>query len=230
MADVRVELTRCGVSDVEDGQRAETNAAGLSGLFGGNSGCDFDNFSVAGKVAGPANLILNGSFESWVKNGTSQLYETMLPGSNTLPHWRVTDNGVDVVYSPAPGYSNLWQASDGTFSLDLNAEKWGGVEQDFEVLAGHNYEVAFDLAGNWMGYPSEWVHTMTVTMGELTPIAYGFDSTGRTAGDPGWVRRSFTFTATQDGMTTLRFQGDPTHIAAGPALDNVRVIDIGPSR
>jgi choice-of-anchor C domain-containing protein len=119
---------------------------------------------------------------------------------------------------------NLWQASDGTGSVDLNGFSAGFVRQTFVTIPGVQYTVRFDLAGN-PGSP-QGVKKVEVSAGSNS-ATYAFNTVGRSGTDMGWTPQTFVFTATAV-TSTLTFQstylGGPfPDNAQGPALDNVRI-------
>lgn len=136
-----------------------------------------------------------------------------------------TFNSVDV--------GPYWQTTDGVNSVDLNGFFAGWISQDIATVAGVQYTVTFDLAGN-PGSP-QGVKEVEVSAAGTTAV-YPFDTTGKSVSDMGWVSRTFTFTAAGP-ITTLMFKslyigGGLTwqDDAQGPALDNVRVtFDSGPA-
>ena len=120
-----------------------------------------------------------------------------------------------------------WQASEGTYSLDLNGFHPGYIEQTFTTIAGLEYAVSFDLSGN-PGVPFD-LKTLDVTVdGFSDSYSYNTALKGNTVNDMKWDSYSFSFIA-DDISATLKFQsttagGYPFPIDAhGPALDNVAV-------
>lgn len=120
-----------------------------------------------------------------------------------------------------------WQASEGTYSIDLNAFDPGSIEQTFDTTAGLEYFVSFDLSGN-PGDP-RGVKTMDVSVDSYAgTFSYDTSATGNTVGNMLYDTHSFSFIA-DDGSATLKFLsttggtlGFPAD-AQGPALDNVTV-------
>lgn len=149
-----------------------------------------------------ANLLSNGSFES----GTTG--------------WITGAGGVDVVSG--------WQASDGSYSIDLNAFEPGTIEQTFATVAGLEYFVSFDLSAN-PGFSYVDEKTLTVTVDSyLGNYSYNTATMGNTLSSMNWVTYSFNFIA-DDDYATLKFisttagsYGHPTD-ATGPALDSISV-------
>ncbi|MBT5945357.1 MAG: choice-of-anchor C family protein, partial [Rhodospirillaceae bacterium] len=199
--------------DTVSGEITYDPAAGFNGedtfdytISDGNGG--FDTATVTLNVAAvndapeisyvetPANLF-DGSFE---------------PG---LGNWTVTGNGVDRVGT------STWDASDGTYSLDLNAFQPGGIQQTIATDVGVTYTVLFDMAGN---PGQQTVKDMSVSAGGTTQN-FSFDNAadgGTSETDMNWTEQSFTFVATSTS-TVLSFDSLVPSGAWGPTLDNVRL-------
>jgi choice-of-anchor C domain-containing protein len=159
----------------------------------------------------------NGSFEV----GTSDPgagFVTLAAGNTSITGWTVTGNGVDYI-------GGLWQAAEGSRSVDMSAGNAGGIQQSFDTVAGHTYRVRFDLAGNPQGAPTAKTLQVQATGG--TPVSYTFDTTGHSTGSMGWATQTYTFTATGLATTLSFVSQDAT--AFGPALDNVVVSDVTPT-
>ena len=162
----------------------------------------------------PVNLVSNGSFES----GSAGFHTG---GSTGITDWTVTGHSVD--------YGALWEAVDGSRSIDLNGSAPGGVEQTIETVAGATYQVTFGLAGNRHDAPDEKL--MHVEVDGVNAGGFSFTTTGGGGSSMSWSTQTFTFTA-DDDSTTLGFISDeagflPGDIRDGAALDNVVVTRIG---
>jgi len=161
-----------------------------------------------------AAIIQNGSFEA---NGggicDSPMFTTLPAGNNCITGWTIGGAGIDYIH-------NLWQAADGTHSLDLSALNPGSVQQTFATIAGQGYVISFALAGNTEGAPT--VKTVAVDVGGPQTL-YSFNTTGHSDASMGWITNTFAFTA-GGASTTLRFSST-TQGAFGPALDNVTIAD-----
>lgn len=166
---------------------------------------------VAGAYAAP---VVNGSFETGINPG---VFTQLLAGNSTgIASWTVVSGSVDYIGS-------YWVSSDGNRSLDMTGSNGqpGAVSQTFVTVAGHNYVVTFDLAGNpFCGNP---VKNLRVDAGG-EPVNYTFDTTGKTLANMGWITETFEFTAT-GSSTTLTFASLDSGFC-GPALDNVVVSDV----
>ena len=161
-----------------------------------------------------AAIIVNGSFEA---NGggicDSPMFTTLPAGNNCITGWSIGGAGIDYIH-------NLWQAADGTHSLDLNALNPGSVQQTFATIAGQGYVISFALAGNTEGAPT--VKTVAVDVGGPATL-YSFNTTGHSDASMGWVTDTFAFTAS-GASTTLTFSST-IQGSFGPALDNVTIAD-----
>ena len=150
----------------------------------------------------PVDIIANGSFEE----GTSSFDIT---SSSIGAAW------VDLV-------DTLWVASDGVWSIDLNKLAAGTIRQTFPTVAGRQYEVTFDMAGNPIGLPN--VKKIAVSAaGKI--VWFHFNSKDTSLANMGWIAKSFKFIA--DGPnTTLKFKSRSAG-ANGAAIDNVKVLARG---
>jgi len=174
-----------------------------------------------------ANLLTNGSFELGVDPPVTPPYDRVVPGDNTtITGWSVGGvGGVDWVQS---GY---WQASNGDYSLDLNALGAGSISQSFATTAGNTYSVTYDLSLNPdtnLGFPPNRSALVTATNTDDNSVigslahTFAFNSVGSTLANMNWTPYGFTFTAT-GSETTLTFASTNDE-AGGVALDNVSVL------
>ena len=162
-----------------------------------------------------ANLLTNGSFELASINPGSG-FISVFPGQTSITGWEVVSE--DVHYM-----GTFWDASDGIRSIDLDGitGSAGGVSQTFTTMAGTQYRVTFDMAGNYANLPT--IKPMRVSAGGQSQ-EFTFDVTGRSATNMGWTPMSWLFVA-DDTSATLEFLGLTTTVQGwGPALDNVSVV------
>jgi choice-of-anchor C domain-containing protein len=165
-----------------------------------------------------ASLIENGSFERIDMETWAGGFWTPNGGSAAIPGWTVTGVSVDYVVAP------YWQASDGIASLDLNGTTvvngayQGGVSQTFATVAGQQYVVKFDLAGN----PDARVQNLVVTAPGETQ-SYSFNTAGKTLAAMGYTTEQFSFTATGATSTLTFASADGSGDYQGPVIDNVVV-------
>jgi choice-of-anchor C domain-containing protein len=158
-----------------------------------------------------ANLIQNGSFENGANPGSFLQLDAV---STVITGWTVSQGSIDYI-------GTLWQASNGSRSLDLQGLTSGTIQQTFNTTIGATYRVTFDLAGNPIGSPA--IKQMRVRTGGSS-ADFSFDATGKSATNMGWVSKSWDFTANST-TTTLEFIGLGGG-RNGPALDNVSVIAV----
>lgn len=176
----------------------------------------------------PASLIRNGSFEEGPPTGT---FRNLPGGSNALPGWVVTGEGIDLV---GAGY---WISADGTCAIDLDGSARGpttppyvrgGIAQTFATTPGGRYRLTFQLAGNPNRPPA--LKPLRVAAADQS-VEFIFDATGRTGRDMGWEEKTWTFTA-QGDSTTLEFTSltESPQTGYGAAIDLVVVValDEGP--
>jgi choice-of-anchor C domain-containing protein len=171
-------------------------------------------------IPAEANLLVNGSFETGPVPGS---FTNLASGSTAITGWTVSFGNIDYIGS-------LWVASDGTRSLDLEGSAGtcsinppncpGGISQTFSTVAGQQYLVTFDLAGNLSNLPV--IKTVSVSAAGQSQN-FTFNTTGHNTASMGWVTDTWTFTAT-GSTATLEFDtADNPATGWGPALDNVSV-------
>ncbi len=168
-----------------------------------------------------ANLLLNGSFESGVK-------DTATPGvcSDSITSWVVSNVGTPcggIDWIPGSG----WTAQDGNYSIDLNSFDTGAISQSFATVAGGVYQVSFYMAGN----PGQQnVKSMDVLIDNVDLISgspdFQFNNAGTSESNMGWTFNTFNFTAS-NATSNLQFKSLMSG-AWGPALDNVSVVQAVP--
>jgi choice-of-anchor C domain-containing protein len=163
-----------------------------------------------------ADMILNGSFESGPNPGS---FMNLAGGSTAIDSWFVTGDGIDYT-------GTLWQASEGSRSLDLDGSGTapfpnGGIAQTFATTVGMRYVVQFDMAGNPNSGPA--IKPMRVSAaGDESD--FFFDITGKSVNNMGWERKTWEFVATST-FSTIEFRSLTVspNTGWGPALDNVSV-------
>ncbi|MBC7773220.1 MAG: choice-of-anchor C family protein [Pyrinomonadaceae bacterium] len=172
---------------------------GSGGAFG--SGLLHTEFLQA---AGP---LTNGSFEQGSLGS--------LPvGSTAIPRWVVTRGGIDC--------TNVWQAADGSRSVDLQGlNSSGGVQQTVTTTPGVQYRLTFALAGNPDNGPV--IKHMTARAGAVSEN-YEFNTTGKTRQNMGWVDHSVLFVAAS-GTTELEFYSTDAPGSWGAVIDNIRLVE-----
>ncbi len=169
-----------------------------------------------------ANLLTNGSFEDATINPGAG-FIAVFPGQTSITGW-------DVISEDVHYMGTFWEASDGNRSLDLDGiiGSSGGVSQTFTTVAGTQYNVTFDMAGNYGNLPV--IKPMRVSA-DGQSRDFTFDVTGRSALDMGWTPMSWLFTA-DDTSATLQFLSLTETLGLtegwGAALDNVSVLAVNP--
>lgn len=170
-----------------------------------------------GAVSAHAATIVNGSFEA--PTASSGSFNTYAAGSGLLTGWTISNANIDHIGS------GFWQASDGVQSVDLNGSQGASTISQLVtgLVSGNSYTIYFDMAGNPQGDPL--VKTMDVSIGMAASGSYSFDKTGKSTGNMGWETKSLSFIA---GGTSglLSFTSTTPICCYGPALDNVRIVDV----
>jgi choice-of-anchor C domain-containing protein len=168
--------------------------------------------AIIGTTASALAPLTNGSFETGTDPGS---YATLSAGdSTTINGWTVSTGSVDYI-------GNYWQAADGARSIDLSGNTAGAIQTTIPTVAGHDYTVTFDLAGNPDGGPAVKTLKVTTNAGASSAKTYTFDTTGKSISAMGWTGKTYTFTAPSSNTTVTFASQDNT--AYGPALDNVAV-------
>ena len=153
------------------------------------------------------NLVTNGSFEQGPSPGS---YLPLDPGSTAVQGWKVIQGQVDYI-------EGSWKGSQGPRSMDLDGTPgYGGIQQTLNTVAGHQYRLTFDLAGNPSAAPA--TKTLSVSVG-------GQRATFTHGSDLNWQQQSLEFAATQNQSVLTFTSLDREGGYAGPAIDNVRVVD-----
>jgi choice-of-anchor C domain-containing protein len=188
--------------------------------------------TVAGSMLAPprasaANLLVNGSFETYAKSTSAWTIpnnvDWNLPAGDTqITGWTVTRGPIDF-YSDNVIPNGGWKAADGKYSLDLGGTPGiGGVSQAFATQVGASYLLTFSLSGNPDAGPS--LKTLTATVGSTSAnFSYDISAQGNSDGNMKWIQVSMPFVATGT-TTTLEIYNTMALTNAGPALDNVSVI------
>ncbi len=159
----------------------------------------------------------NGSFEE----GPANINNFITLGAiddTSLPGWTVSEGSIDLI-------GTYWVAADGDRSIDLNGGGPGAISQEFDTEPGTVYQVLFDMAGNPAGSGPDL--KVLVVSADSETAEYEFDSASATLDEMGWTEMRFVFQASGD-LTTLEFASTSPDDPYGPALDNVRVIPLGP--
>lgn len=177
---------------------------------------------LASITSARANLIANGSFEAAAINPGGG-FIAVFPGESFITGW-------DVIAEDVHYMGTFWQASDGIRSLDLDGliGSSGGVSQTFSTVAGAQYDVTFDMAGNYANAPT--IKPMRVSA-DGQGQDFFFDITGKSALNMGWTPMSWSFIA-DDTSATLQFlsltETNGLTEGWGAALDNVSVLAANP--
>jgi len=173
-----------------------------------------------------------GSFE--LPNQPMTNYITLRAGSSDLTGWTVGSGSIDVVKN------NIWNASHGTYSLDMNGTlpsgtpDPGSISTTFATIVGATYQLQFDISG-FLGFTSSTnpkqmeVSIKSVNLldevAEISKTDHLFVATNTSNSLPlslGWETRSVSFTATET-RTSLTFTSKTTTNQSAMLLDNVRV-------
>jgi hypothetical protein len=197
-------------------------------------------------VASPvdANLLVNGSFESWSGGYTpsNQPDRIFNDGSLSVPGWNFAIGLSSDVYrdlAASGAQSASYDAADGDYlagsgSFDPLHE---GISQTFVVAPGTGYVVTFEMAPGGLAYSGSWIENAAVGSSWRVQVTGAvaaavdqsfntsladFDASG-TTNPLRWSAQSLSFTSdAAGGNVTLLFTayGDMTHVF----LDDVVVV------
>ena len=165
---------------------------------------------LAAAAAAPAlgQSVINRSFEVGPNPGIGWTRVHM--GSTVLNGWTVDRGNVDHVGSQ-------WAANDGTYSIDLNGNRHGRINQVIDTIPGMEYVVSFALSGNWGGVANK---TLRVTAAQDTALYTVFTKNNNGA-NMNWTDQTFRFTAI--GSTTKVLFASQNRGSWGVALDNINI-------
>ena len=121
-----------------------------------------------------ANLLTNGSFESFTTAGSPG--ESLLaPGATNLTGWTVI-GGHDLLLCGPGGCGT--GASDGSYFLDLtgitNVAPYAGVSQTINTILGKQYQLSFDMGGRYDSLVSTVLATAGASSQSFTTDATNF--------------------------------------------------------
>jgi choice-of-anchor C domain-containing protein len=165
--------------------------------------------------ADPANVIVNGSFESPSIWQTNQLVEYEA-GSTAIPGWSIGGNSIDLVGE------NYWQAEDGDQSIDLSGSAPGSVSQTVATTPGQNYTLTWYMAGNTNC--GQAIKTMDVSWNGTLVDAPTFNDSGDSNGSMGWEQMQLNVTATGASSVVEFADATPDMSECGATLDNVSLM------
>jgi choice-of-anchor C domain-containing protein len=172
------------------------------------------SLALAGSALAAFANVTNGSFETGTHTGAP--FDTLNAGSTNLTGWTITTGNIDWINS-------LWQAKDGSKSLDMSGTAPGAISQTFATTIGNSYVVSFALSGNPAGAPAVKTLIVSATGGATTTYTFDTGVAGSTLADMKWVAKTYSFLATS-ASTVLTFTS-ATAGFYGPALDNVVVTE-----
>jgi hypothetical protein len=99
---------------------------------------------------------VNGSFEAG-RLGNTARFDEVLAGSNVLSGWTIGGDGIDYIGS-------LWEASDGSRSIDVNRHAEGSLSQPFPTVVGY-------LISAWACcHCSDVLHCHSWTLPKTSPL------------------------------------------------------------
>lgn len=166
-----------------------------------------------------AHALVNGSFEDGVDPGP--YWMTIAPGQTNISGWSVDSGTVDYM-------GPYWPASDGARSIDMNGVSKGQISQVIPTVPGEQYQVTFDLSGNFFEGPDEKLLIVSANGAAAQTYSYvrGPYTFQDYLQDMHWQPQTYYFTAT--GTETVLAFASGVEGAWGPVIDNVRVMSMTP--
>lgn len=175
-------------------------------------------FLLSAAMASSAHAITvtNGSFEQGA--AITGGFDLLAAGDNsTITGWTVLGpGGVDYV-DPL-----IWDASDGTRSVELSGVAAGGVSQVMtnQFVVGQNYIMQFDMSAN--PFAVDGLYSATVSVTGAAPADFSYLLTAlNTPTSMAYQSYSYAFTATS-ATKTIEFRGSGNGVL-GIVLDNVSI-------
>lgn len=161
-------------------------------------------------------LLTDGNDYFCATDGTSEACPTAAPQFGA---WTVIDGSIQLVNSQ---YVALPTGDpDTSQGVDLDGDGPGAIAQTLATVAGQQYAVTFQLAGDPNNGPV--VKSLLVDVNGTAGGSYTFDTTNTSATDMGYEGESFTFTAS-GATTNLAFaSGDSAGSTAGAVVADVSV-------
>lgn len=175
---------------------------------------------AGGLCANAVPIVVNGSFENPTTTNIGSFLR-LNATSSAITGWTVSTNSLDWIGS-------LWQASDGSRSLDMAGATLGAtILQDVTgFAAGQGYELQFDMAGNTFSPNLKQLQVSILDGASVVSTSnFTFDNTGKTLANMGWAFRSLAFTSPVGGTLRLQFTG-LNNDGSGAAVDNVRLVEV----
>ncbi|MEM8708318.1 MAG: DUF642 domain-containing protein, partial [Actinomycetota bacterium] len=151
--------------------------------------------------------------ESWDFDGTREWVRQNLDGG-WVDGWQ--GDGVALTGT------DLWDASQGDTSIDMNGDGPGWFGRSVDTVEGETYEITFDLSGNPHGQRGE--KSLNLTAGDEV-ASFSFDTTDISRNDMQWETVTMTFTA-ESASTWISFDST-TPGSVGAVIDNITISPVG---
>ncbi|MFB8026133.1 DUF642 domain-containing protein [Streptomyces sp. NPDC056465] len=156
--------------------------------------------------------LAGGGFETPVVPAPSPFTSHL--GGTALGPWAVGGHSVDLTSD------RLWDAAEGSQSLDLNGSTSGSVSQEIPTHPLTSYIVSFELAGNPAWAPA--LKTGELRVDGVPVKTFTFDVTGHGFRTMGYTRQTAVFTSLLRNSVTLTFASTSPG-PGGPVIDDVQV-------
>lgn len=167
-----------------------------------------------------ASILKDGGFESTPLGDNA--FETLKPADSAKlgPGWVIDSGSIDLV---GPGAA---VSAEGTQFIDLNGNAGtgpGAIHVDLKTVAGHTYQVSFQLAANPNSSPP--LKTLTASFGD-TSKNFTFNVANHTNSALGWTNEQFN-AAICASSGRLSLKSTMLNTTAGANVDAVAVVDLG---
>ncbi len=176
---------------------------------------------IGSALAGPMNLITNGSFEMGTNPPATNSYADLGIGSTRLSGWTIAGSGnpnAVIVW----GQTGYWTAENGSYSVDLGIG--ATLSQTVTVTPGATYELSYYVSGlSTVPGANPKNKTLNVTVGSTALPSYTFVSGSNSRTNMGWVLQTHSFQPTSNSVTIIFADGNGGR-RWGPILDNISLM------
>ncbi len=156
--------------------------------------------------------LVNGSFEQ-----SGPIPSNGVLSATSIPGWTASSGNFEVI-----GGSAVWQQYSGNQSIDLNGVQIGTIFQDILTSIGSTYTLSFALAGNPYR-PND--KSLNVLWGSDAARPFVFQQAGTSPSNMNWLLISIPNLVATSSTTRLYFQSTTSTTDAGPALDDVTLVE-----
>ncbi len=176
--------------------------------------------------ASSGNVVQDGDFSNPTVQAGSQYFCAAGGAGDDCPTadpqfgaWTVSNGSIQLITSE---YAELPDGdTSASQAVDIDGDGPGAISQTLGTVAGQQYTVAFQLAGDPDDTPT--VKSLNVIVSGSVVGSYTFDTTNTSTTDMGYEPESFTFAASEPATELEFVSGDPPGSTAGAVIANVSV-------